>query len=168
MCKNVTLTATKLPVHTYFGGQEWDCIAPIALSVDLNIHFFHEHCFFLWGCSFLWSNSTWEVMESCKQLVSFWWHGIRLALSSISLLGLGWYFSSCPQKQLCWSAVELHPKINSTVHWKDGGGQCMWYQSAKRIPALCSPAYDFPCHAGLDLNFALSSILTKQLQCLLY
>lgn len=88
MWKNVTLTAAKLCVGIDLnsGGQEWVCIASIALTVDLNFHFLNECSFFLW------SNKTWEVTE-LQTTGDFWCHGIRLGLS---LLGLEWYLVAIP------------------------------------------------------------------------
>lgn len=88
--------------RSHSGDQEWGCIASIALSVDLNFHFFNECSFFLW------SNKTWEVTESCKQLVTFWWHEIRLGLS---LLGLEWYLVAIPGSQCGGMWWDCTPKL---------------------------------------------------------
>lgn len=52
------------------------------------------------------------------------------------LARFGMVFSSYP----CWNVVGLHPKINSTVYWKDWGSPHILYQSAKKIPGLRSCA----------------------------
>lgn len=44
-------------------------------------------------------------------------------------------------------------------------GKSIWYESAKRIPQLCHPTWDFACCVCLELNSALSSALTMWFQC---